>query len=257
MSDLFANGNFCLIGAVHNLIIPLVFDFKSSPFNFSLIPQQLRQFLAVLTENGLYIGQVVNQIIRNLFSYLMNDLFTEIPNKVYSDNQIVSAENLSNTSLKEINNLQTSMLLYNIDLQLLLIKTKFSCYEKIKFDKTTNEYKSLITPTQHLINIIKFGSNILQVNSNLLLQGILQNRYQFKEQEYWISSVIKEQQDIIQDKLKIIVNSLEHTFAIIQKIIFLIIKINNELFTDELSHKTLELCLTFLKIFFRLRFLFQ
>lgn len=79
-----------------------------------------------------------------------------------------------------------------MDLQILLIQAKFASNAKIVLRQTEKEAKSLIEAAQPVLTVFEFGHKLLVLNSNLLLQGILQNRYQFKSHEYWFTSRNKE-----------------------------------------------------------------
>ena len=248
LEDLFQKGKFGMVGNQHKLIVPLIIDLDSTSVNISIIPKNLRPFCAVFTSQGLYLGRGIFAFIFNIFSFLLNELFilTPIAQSVEFDNELPSCTVIANNGFT---NLQTSMFLYYMDLRLLAVKAKFTCFEN-----EVNETSFKIV--QHLITIIEFGTNLVNSNLNLLLQCILQNRYQFKPKEYWIFSTAnvlslnKIEKDGL-NPLKELTNSFEGTFGKINKIISTILKINNKIPVELLSKSVLKLSISFLNIFFQ------
>ena len=246
LTDLFTKGSFGLVGDQHNLIVPLIFDLDSKTLNTSLIPSNLRPFCGVITGDGLHLGKVVLELVIKLFSFILNELFlcTSIKNFYGTRSEITI---IPDKIISQIENLRISIFLYYMDLRLLSVQTKFACLENTKVKKREMETDS--SPLQYLLNLIEFGNNIIRVNSNLLLQAILQNRYQFKIEQYWIYSIRKEQTE--NDQIKEITNALESTFGKILMIISNIKKLDITFSAEKLSKIILKLCLSFLHIFFQ------
>lgn len=112
LSDLFLNGRFGLIGDKHNLIVPLIFDTNSQTLKLSQIPLNIRPFCAVLTAKGLYLGQRISHLVSRLFSYLLNELFSQTSaglNKYALSEMNICMSSNTIPSLIEIEKLQTSI----------------------------------------------------------------------------------------------------------------------------------------------------
>lgn len=253
LTDLFKNGCFGIIGEKHNLIIPLIFSIDSST-SILQIPVELRPFVAVLTEEGLFLGRIVFEYVYSLLSFLLNDLVIKAALEFNITNESLYKLLMPASYESKLESLQILMFMYYLELRLFSTHTRFIFFELLNRRRDIKEKVHNEQSIQCLTTLLKFGTNLLNRNSDLLLQCILQTRFQFKQQEYWLQSSLNKsilQQNARDNSIVKTIVAMENTFGKIYKIIMHRIKCGYTISDGVLSQSVLRFCFSFFGIFFQ------